>query len=375
MIVNKQRNSLLPENVNKLLCLRSWGCDLRALPETVKAGYLNCRIRPYIPNPQRCFRCQRFGHGSRSCRGKETCAKCGNEGHVSDGCEAEAHCANCRGPHPAYYRSCPLWKQEKDILAIKVKENLSYADAKKRFSFLSKGGYAEVVRRGPAPRSETKATQVSPEILVADLKAPSPQQRQHAAPLGKYGPAIAVPALPFKTVARGSVEGTPTVYGICGDTDFCGRPVLSTEVPSEPLKVTHTQSPSCSEGAVPSKEGTTPPNPSPLPSKEGRGRGLSSRASCSHLKPRRTEQPPPPPKGPTLSPDEKMDESLPLSEDDQSLPETESPPLVSSEVVGRPKDTYSRGFEGGPKVEEQAHGQELGHQELQLERRLVLQEQ
>lgn len=28
MIVNKQRNSLLPENVNKLLCLRSWGCDL-----------------------------------------------------------------------------------------------------------------------------------------------------------------------------------------------------------------------------------------------------------------------------------------------------------------------------------------------------------
>ncbi|KAM7307501.1 hypothetical protein ISCGN_011137 [Ixodes scapularis] len=28
MIVNKQRNSLLPENVNKLLCLSSWGCDL-----------------------------------------------------------------------------------------------------------------------------------------------------------------------------------------------------------------------------------------------------------------------------------------------------------------------------------------------------------
>ncbi|KAM7298757.1 putative phospholipase B-like 2 [Ixodes scapularis] len=187
--------------------------ERRALPETVKAGYLNCRIRPYIPNPQRCFRCQRFGHGSRSCRGKETCAKCGNEGHVSDGCEAEAHCANCRGPHPAYYRSCPLWKQEKDILAVKVKENLSYADAKKRFSFLSKGGYAEVVRRGPAPRSETKATQVSPEILVADLKAPSPQQRQHAAPLGKDGPAIAVPALPFKTVARGFATMPPYSEG------------------------------------------------------------------------------------------------------------------------------------------------------------------
>ncbi|KAG0426847.1 hypothetical protein HPB47_026077, partial [Ixodes persulcatus] len=114
----------------------------------------------------------------------------------------EAHCENCGGPHPAYYRSCPLWNQEKDILAVKVKENLSYADAKKRFSFLSKGGYAEVVRRGPAPRSETKATQVSTEILVADLRAPSPQQGQHATPLGKDGPPIAVPALPFKTVTK-----------------------------------------------------------------------------------------------------------------------------------------------------------------------------
>ncbi|KAM7314141.1 hypothetical protein ISCGN_003926 [Ixodes scapularis] len=52
-----------------------------------------------------------------------------------------------------------------------------------------------------------------------------------------------------------------------------------------------------------------------------------------HLKPRRTEQPPPPLKGPTLSPDEEMYESLPLSEDEQSLPETESLLLVSSEVV------------------------------------------
>ncbi|GFX07142.1 hypothetical protein TNCV_4268941 [Trichonephila clavipes] len=30
------------------------------LPATVKAGYLNCKIRPYVPNPLRCFKCQRF---------------------------------------------------------------------------------------------------------------------------------------------------------------------------------------------------------------------------------------------------------------------------------------------------------------------------
>ncbi|GFT13411.1 uncharacterized protein TNCV_3200531 [Trichonephila clavipes] len=30
------------------------------IPHTIKAGYLNCKIRPYIPNPLRCFKCQRF---------------------------------------------------------------------------------------------------------------------------------------------------------------------------------------------------------------------------------------------------------------------------------------------------------------------------
>ncbi|GFX73795.1 RNA-directed DNA polymerase from mobile element jockey [Trichonephila clavipes] len=30
------------------------------LPTTIKAGYLNCNIRPYILNPLRCFKCQRL---------------------------------------------------------------------------------------------------------------------------------------------------------------------------------------------------------------------------------------------------------------------------------------------------------------------------
>ncbi|KAM7282274.1 uncharacterized protein ISCGN_002424 [Ixodes scapularis] len=145
------------------------------LPETVKAGYLQCRIRPYVPNPQRCFRCQRFGHGSRSCEGKK----------LVRNVEARNMLLTSARQRPAV-----------------AKENIPYLEAKKKLSFLSKGGYAEVVRRGPAPRSETRATQVSPEILAADLRAPSHQQEQHAAPLGKDGPAIAVPALPSRLWRR-----------------------------------------------------------------------------------------------------------------------------------------------------------------------------
>ncbi|GFX27449.1 uncharacterized protein TNCV_35461 [Trichonephila clavipes] len=32
------------------------------LPTTIKAGYLNCKIRPYIPNHLRCFKCQSQRH-------------------------------------------------------------------------------------------------------------------------------------------------------------------------------------------------------------------------------------------------------------------------------------------------------------------------
>ncbi|GFW07134.1 uncharacterized protein TNCV_3693291 [Trichonephila clavipes] len=47
---------------------------------TIKAGYLNCKIRPYIPNPLHCFKCQRFGHSQTACRGQLTCSRCASVG-------------------------------------------------------------------------------------------------------------------------------------------------------------------------------------------------------------------------------------------------------------------------------------------------------
>ncbi|GFU24087.1 uncharacterized protein TNCV_2006831 [Trichonephila clavipes] len=59
------------------------------LPTTIKAGYLNCKIRPYIPNPLRCFKSHSFGHSQTSCRGQLTCSRCASAGHSSTDCTLE----------------------------------------------------------------------------------------------------------------------------------------------------------------------------------------------------------------------------------------------------------------------------------------------
>ncbi|GFU68795.1 uncharacterized protein TNCV_2576561 [Trichonephila clavipes] len=46
------------------------------LPQFITAGYLRCSVRPYIPNPLRCFQCQRFGH-SKPSGGSPSLGECG----------------------------------------------------------------------------------------------------------------------------------------------------------------------------------------------------------------------------------------------------------------------------------------------------------
>ncbi|GBN97626.1 hypothetical protein AVEN_98288-1 [Araneus ventricosus] len=58
------------------------------LPESIRAGYIKLAVRPYIPNPLRCFQCQRFGHAKCACRGTITCARCAEIGHDSQQCTA-----------------------------------------------------------------------------------------------------------------------------------------------------------------------------------------------------------------------------------------------------------------------------------------------
>lgn len=138
------------------------------LPKYITAGYLNCSVRPYIPNPLRCFKCQRFGHSQTACRGSLTCARCSTVGHESEGCSGIAKCINCQGDHPAYSRSCPKWIAEKEIQTLRVTQNISYIEARKQlYSRTPKVGvsYADMT----AFRKPTKsiATQTENPIFYA----------------------------------------------------------------------------------------------------------------------------------------------------------------------------------------------------------------
>ena len=140
-----------------LYCLTING---QTIPEHIDIGYLKARTRPYIPNPQRCFQCHKFGHTKNSCKGKAVCAGCGEEGHVVDDCDNEPKCVNCEGDHYATSKDCPKWDLEKRIIKLKYTEKISFADARKRVqpptSDPSKNSYATATK---TPQQSTRPQQ------------------------------------------------------------------------------------------------------------------------------------------------------------------------------------------------------------------------
>ncbi|GFV77678.1 uncharacterized protein TNCV_1574271 [Trichonephila clavipes] len=123
--IKKKETSLFP---TKYLILTF---NSPKLPSNIKAGYLNCKLRPYIPNPLRCFKCQRFGHSRNSCRGQLTCSRCASVGYSSTDCTLESKCINCSQLHTTDSKLCPKWKTEKQIQEIKTNKNISYFEARK----------------------------------------------------------------------------------------------------------------------------------------------------------------------------------------------------------------------------------------------------
>ena len=105
------------------------------LPEVVYCGFKRCRVREYIPEPTKCYNCQRFGHKAAACHSKKSiCSKCAGNHEVKE-CPTiisgpgnnTPRCANCSDAHPTSYGGCPAYKKAKEIVKIQRSEKLSYA--------------------------------------------------------------------------------------------------------------------------------------------------------------------------------------------------------------------------------------------------------
>ena len=114
--------------------------QLTSLPQKIRIGYIETRVKPFIPNPLRCFKCQRFGHHQSKCRKQEVCARCLGTDHDKSNCTMEPKCQNCEGRHESNSRDCPAWKKEKKINELKTTNNISFYEARKLVSATTPAG-------------------------------------------------------------------------------------------------------------------------------------------------------------------------------------------------------------------------------------------
>lgn len=148
-------------------------------PAKLMIGYQRLDVDLYIPNPIRCFKCQKFGHGSSTCKSTMICCTCGEEGHDLP-CLKSPKCRNCGGPHTSSDKTCPTWMKEKEIQKTKITKRVSYPEARKLVNespnFKLGRTFAAVVRSVTSTACQTDTTWLDkdkPQLLTS-LKNQAP---------------------------------------------------------------------------------------------------------------------------------------------------------------------------------------------------------
>ena len=55
----------------------------QTLPKYIRVGYSRVVVSQFIPNPVRCYKCQKFGHTKFNCRKNDVCNQCGQKDHTA----------------------------------------------------------------------------------------------------------------------------------------------------------------------------------------------------------------------------------------------------------------------------------------------------
>ena len=100
-----------------------------SLPYRVESFGETFRVSLYVFLVLQCKKCQRLGHPTRFCKGRERCPKCAQDAHGSSPCTGGKRCGICGdSSHSTLEKDkCNKWKREKEIKRRMAVENMSYA--------------------------------------------------------------------------------------------------------------------------------------------------------------------------------------------------------------------------------------------------------
>ena len=119
----KKEGKVIPTNT---LFLTFNGPDI---PKEIVVGCLKVKVELFVPNPLRCFNCNKFGHTSQRCRKTAKCQRCGKDKRKEQ-CDGSLICSNCKGPRAVSAKDCLVWKKEKEIQRIRVEKRISFPEAR-----------------------------------------------------------------------------------------------------------------------------------------------------------------------------------------------------------------------------------------------------
>ncbi|GFV11565.1 hypothetical protein TNCV_975562 [Trichonephila clavipes] len=127
----------------------------------------------------------------------------GNQATTAQIVKKKEQCLNCKGEHPAYSRSCPTWITEKEITAVKIKEKISYPEARRVVlarTPVSGKSYASATRKSTSDKciqcdskkdiSSDSSTPTEPEVIAPSKNNSPPRTKVIAKPISKSPPPV-----------------------------------------------------------------------------------------------------------------------------------------------------------------------------------------
>ena len=180
------------------------------------------RVRPYIPLPMRCYKCQNYGHTGTKCRKPfPICARCGtvsSRSHDTDSCQRPVNCYHCKESHSVSSKSCPRFLIEKEIIALKTKEHLTFAEARARVNRDLPSGtrsYASVTKpqisliQGPQSSATQDSSQTSTTTATTEQSGKKrPLEDQDCSPIKSKSKEKKIESLPPQFIESCNMETT-----------------------------------------------------------------------------------------------------------------------------------------------------------------------